>query len=97
MEKRSRRVFTREFKAEAVALVRSSGESMRQIARGLGLAETSLQRWVARAETDAGPREDLTTPERDELSQVRRELRVVREERDVLAKAIAFFAKGPTR
>ena len=97
MEKRTRRTFTREFKAETVALVRSSGKPLRQIARDLGLAETTLQRWVAQAETDAGYRSGLTTADRDELSQLRRELRVVREERDVLAKAIAYFAKGPTR
>ena len=98
MDKRTRRRFTPEFKAEAVALVRSSGKSTRQVARDLGLAETSLQRWVAQAEVDAGHRDGLSTVEQDELSQLRRELRVVREERDVLAKAIAFFAtKGQTR
>jgi transposase len=98
MEKHTRRAFTPEFKAEAVALVRSSGKSTRQVARDLGLAETSLQRWVAQAETDAGHRDGLSTAEREELGQLRRELRLVREERDVLAKAIAFFAtKGPTR
>ena len=97
MDKRTRRRFTPEFKAEAVALVRGSGKSTRQIARDLGLAETSLQRWVAQAEVDAGLRDGLSTAEREELSQLRRELRVVRDERDVLAKAIAFFTKGPTR
>ena len=98
MDKRTRRRFTPEFKAEAVALVRGSGKSTRQIARDLGLAETSLQRWVAQAEVDAGLRDGLSTAEREELSQLRRELRVVRDERDVLAKAIAFFAtKGQTR
>ena len=98
MDKRTRRRFTREFKAEAVALVRSSGKSTRQVARDLGLAETSLQRWVAQAEVDAGRREGLSSTEQQELSQLRRELRVAREERDVLAKAIAFFATtGPTR
>ena len=98
MDKRTRRRFTPEFKAEAVALARSSGKSTRQVARDLGLAETSLQRWVAQAEVDAGHRDGLSTVEQEELSQLRRELRVVREERDVLAKAIAFFAtKGQTR
>ncbi len=56
-----------------------------------------MHRWLAQAEIDAGQRDGLTTAERDELFHVRRELRVVREERDVLAKAIAFFTKGPTR
>ncbi len=94
---RTRRTYTPEFKAEAVALVHTSGKSMRQVARDLGLAETSLQRWVQQAAIDAGHRDGLSTAERDELSQLRRELRVVREERDVLARAIAYFAKGPTR
>lgn len=97
MEKPTHRTFTPEFKAETVALVRSTGKPIRQIARELGLAETTLQRWVQQAAIDAGQRDGLTTAEREELSQLRRELRVVREERDVLAKAIAFFAKGPTR
>jgi transposase len=56
-----------------------------------------VHRWLAQAEIDAGQRDGLTTAEREELSHLRRELRVVREERDVLAKAIAFFTKGPTR
>lgn len=56
-----------------------------------------MHRWLAQAEIDAGQRDGLTTAEREELSHLRRELRVVREERDVLAKAIAFFTKGPTR
>jgi transposase len=97
MDKRTRRSFTPEFKAETVALVRGSGKSTRQIARELGLAETTLQRWVAQAEIDVGHRDGLSIAEREELSQLRRELRTVREERAGLAKAIAFLAKGPTR
>ncbi len=97
MEKPTRRTFTPEFKAETVALVRRSGKPLRQIARDLGLAETTLQRWAKQAAIDAGERDGLSTAEREELGQLRRELRLVREERDVLAKAIAFFAKGPTR
>ena len=98
MEQPPQRTFTAEFKAETVALVRRSGKPIRQIARDLGLAETTLQRWVKQAAIDAGERDGLSTAERDELSQLRRELRLVREERDVLAKAIAFFAtKGATR
>ncbi len=98
MEKPTRRTFTPEFKAETVALVRRSGKPLRQIARDLGLAETTLQRWAKQAAIDAGERDGLSTAEREELGQLRRELRLVREERDVLAKAIAFFAtKGATR
>jgi transposase len=97
MDKHSRRRFTKEFKAETVALIRQSGKSIAEICRDMGLSESSVHRWLAQAEIDAGQRGGLTTDERAELSHLRRELRVVREERDVLAKAIAFFTKGPTR
>jgi transposase len=97
MEKRTRRKFTKEFKAETVALIRQSGKSIAEICRDMGLPESSVHRWLAQAEIDAGQRDGLTTSEREELSRLRRELRVVRDERDVLAKAIAFFTKGPTR
>lgn len=97
MDKRSRRRFTKEFKAETVALIRQSGKSISEICRDMGLSVSSVQRWLAQAEIDAGQRDGLTTDECQELSRLRRELRVVREERDVLAKAIAFFTKGPTR
>jgi transposase len=63
----------------------------------MGLSESTVQRWVAQAEVDNGQRNGLTTSEREELSRLRREMRVVREERDVLAKAIAFFTKATTR
>src|SRR6266545_5238560 len=94
MDKRSRRRFTKEFKADTVALVRQSGKSIAEICRDMGLSESSVHRWLAQAEIDAGRRDGLTTAERDELSHLRRESRVVREERDVLAKAIASFTKG---
>jgi transposase len=97
MDKRSRRRFTKEFKAETVALIRQSGKSIAEICRDMGLSESSVHRWLAQADINAGRRDGLTTDERQELSSLRRELRVVREERDVLAKAIAFFTKGPTR
>jgi transposase len=97
MDKRSRRKFTKEFKAETVALVRRSGKSIAEVCREMGLPESSVHRWLAQAEIDNGQRDGLTTAERDELSRLKRELRVVREERDVLAKAIAFFTKETTR
>ena len=97
MDKRSRRRFTTEFKAETVALIRHSGKSIAEVCRDMGLAESSVHRWLAQAETDAGERNGLTTAEREELSRLRGENRSIREERDVLAKAIAFFTKTPTR
>jgi transposase len=97
MEKRSRRKFTKEFKAETVALIRGSGKSIAEVCREMGLPESSVHRWLAQDDIDRGQRDGLTTAERDELARLRRELRVVREERDVLAKAIAFFTKDTTR
>jgi transposase len=97
MDKRSRRQFTKEFKAETVALIRGSAKPVAQICRDMGLSESTVQRWVAQAEVDGGQRDGLTTTEREELSRLRREMRVVCEERDVLAKAIAFFTKATTR
>ena len=97
MDKRSRRKFTKEFNAETVALIRRSGKSIAEVCREMGLPESSVHRWLAQADIDTGQRDGLTTAEREELSRLKRELRVVREERDILAKAIAFFTKETTR
>ena len=97
MDKHSRRRYTQEFKAETVSLIRSSGKSMTQICRDLGLADSTVSRWLAQAEVDAGQRDGLTTQERQELSLLRRENRVLREEREILRKAAAFFARETTR
>ena len=97
MEKRMRRSFTDTFKAETVELVRSSDKTIAQISRDLGLTETAVRRWVEQAAIDAGQRQGLTTTEREELARLRREVRVLQEERDILKKAAAFFAKETTR
>ena len=93
--KRMRRSFTPEFKAEAVKVVRQSEKSVAMVARELDLTETALRRWVEQAASDAGHGRDgaLTTDERAELTQLRREVRTLRMERDILKKATAFFAK----
>ena len=95
MAKRKRRAFTTEFKAETVRLVRESGKSVGAVARELDLTETELREWVRQAEVDAGRGAPgaLTTAEREELGQLRRENRTLRMERDILKKATAFFAK----
>ncbi len=91
-ERRRRRSFTQEYKVEVVQLCRMSGQTIARVARDLDLTETAVRRWVAQAETDAGEREGLTTAEREELSRLRRENRVLREERDILKRATVFFA-----
>ena len=97
MTARPRRSFTPEFKAQTVELLRTSGKSVGEVCRDLELTETAVRRWVAQADIDAGRRDGLTTAEREELTRLRRENRVLREEREILRKAAAFFAKETTR
>jgi transposase len=97
MAKRSRQRFSEEFRAETVALVRPSGRPIADVCRELGIGESTVYRWLVQAEIDAGQRDGLTSAERDEMARLRRELRIVQEERDILAKAIAFFSKETTR
>ena len=90
---KTRRQFSKQFKAETVALIRTSGKSVPQVCRDLDLAESVVRRWLAQADIDEGRREGLTTAEREELSKLRKEVRVLREERDILKKAAAWFAR----
>ena len=84
-----------EFRAKAVELVRTSGKSILEVARELGVSGEGLRRWVRQAEADAGRGRpgELTTDEKAELQRLRRENRVLREEREILKKAAAFFAR----
>ena len=95
MTKRKRRAFTPEFKAEAVRLCRVGDRSIPQVAKDLGLVETSLREWVQRADVDAGkgPPGALTTSEREELARLRKENKRLQMERDILKAAATFFAK----
>lgn len=90
---RTRRPYPPEFRAEAVRLVRESGKKMAEVARDLGVSTESLRHWIRQHEIDSGRREGLTTAEREELQRLRRENRVLREEREILKKAAAFFAQ----
>src|SRR5438477_3196608 len=94
MTARRRRVFTPEFKAQTVDLVRTSGKSVGEVCRDLDLTETAVRHWVAQADVDSGRRDGVTTAEREELSRLRRENRVLREEREILRKAAAFLCQG---
>jgi transposase len=91
---RSRRSFTDEFKAEVVGLVRQPGKTVGSVARDLDLTETAVRAWVKQADIDDGRRNDgLTSAERAEMALLRKDLREAREERDILKRAVAFFAR----
>ncbi len=86
--------YTPEFKAEAVRLVRSTPDKpASQIARELGVSDNTLRSWVKQTEIDQGEREGLTTEEREELRRLRKEVKVLRQEREILKKATVFFAR----
>ena len=92
---RQRRSFTPEFKAEIVDLCQRGDRSVGQVAKDFDLTETAVREWVKQTERDAGARADggLTSTERQELSELRRENRRLREDVDILKRATAFFAK----
>ena len=92
MEKPTHVPYDPEFRAGAVELVRTRGLSRAQVARDGGVNPGTLRLWVKQAEVDAGQRDGLTTDEKAELARLRREVRVLREERDILKKAARFFA-----
>jgi transposase len=93
-KKRPRRSFTDEFKASTVRLVLDEGKSIPQVARDLDLTESTLRIWVERARADrTHGKTGLTTEEREELRRLRKEVRELKMEREILKKAAAFFAK----
>lgn len=98
MPRRERRTYTPEFKARAVKQVLEEGKSRSQVARDLELTRSALDTWVRQARVDAGrgPTGALTTSEKEELSQLRREVRQLRMEREILKNAAAFFAREST-
>ena len=94
--RRPRRRFDDDFKAQAVRLVLDEGKSVGAVARDLDLTETALREWVQRARANrTRGRTGLTTAEREELAQLRKENRQLRLEREILKNAAAFFAKEP--
>jgi transposase len=86
-------MYSDEFRRAAVELVRTSGRSAAEVARDLGVSGQVLRNWIRQADVDVGRREGLSRVEREELGRLRREVKVLAEERDILKKAAAFFAK----
>ena len=95
MARRKRRAFSDDFKAEAVRLCKLGDRTITQVAQNLDLTETALRAWVKAAEASEAqsPVNTLTNGERDELHQLRRDVKRLQMERDILKKAAAFFAK----
>jgi transposase len=90
---RPRRSFTAEFKADIVERCRRGDRTIGQVARDFDLTETAVREWVRQAEVDAGERPGLSSAERQELAELRRENRRLRDDVEVLKRATAFFAK----
>ena len=90
--------YSPEFRREAVQLLKSSDRTIPQLAKELGCSPQSLRNWSTQNDVDEGQAEGLSSAEREELRRLRRENRVLAEEREILRKAAAFFAReGGTR
>lgn len=89
---RSRPPYPPEFRAEAVRLVKASGDSISQIAKDLGVSDQTLRNWASQDDVDAGRKSGLTSDERARMRELEKENRKLREEREILRKAAAFFA-----
>ena len=92
---RTHRPYPPEFRAEAVRLARSSDKSIPALAADLGVSSEALRHWLRQADAGEGRGQpgDLTTDEREELRRLRREVRTLQQEREILRKAAAYFAK----
>jgi transposase len=92
---RTNPAYPSEFRREAIRLVRASDEEppIPGIARHIGVSDGTLRNWVHQDEIDSSKREGLTTEEKEELRKLRREVKTLRQEKEILRKAAAFFAR----
>jgi|SRR5436190_22913359 len=98
MPQRYQRPYPSEFRREAVSLVKASGRSVREVARELGVSYESLRLWIRQDELDRGERDDgLTTDQLDELRRLRKQVRELEQEREILKRAVTFFARETDR
>jgi transposase len=91
--KKVRRQFTHEFKRDAVELVRTTDRPIAQIARELGIYDSTLGNWARQDRIDRGEREGLTSDERARLGELERDNARLRMERDLLKRTVAFWVK----
>jgi len=92
------RPYPKEFREGAVQLARRGERPIAEIARELGIAESCLRNWLKRDQLDRRERDDgLTTSEREELRELRRRVRRLEQEKEILRKAAAFFAREEIR
>lgn len=91
--RRRRRSYTAEYKADVVRMCQKGEQSVHAVAKDLGLTTSTVRGWVVQAETDAGKRDGLTSSDQEEMARLRKENRVLREERDILKRAMSFFAR----
>ena len=92
-QQRTRRQFTHEFKRDAVELVRTSGRPLAEIARELGIYDSTLGNWVKQDRIDRGEQDGLSSDERARLQQLERDNAKLRMERDLLKRTVAFWVK----
>ena len=89
---RNRLPYPAEFRARAVELARTSGLRPAQVAQDLGVDPDTIRRWLRQADVDAGRRDGVSTDAKAELARLRREVALLREEREILRKAAVYFA-----
>ena len=94
MPQRFQRPYPPEFRREAIRLVEATGRRYQDVARELGVSPESLRLWIKQAQTDRGQRDDgLTSGEREELRRLRRQVRELEAEREILKRAVTFFVR----
>ena len=98
MPRRFQKRYPPEFRREAINLVRVSGRSVRAVAEELGVSYESLRIWIRQDQLDRGEREDgLTSDQQDEVRQLRRQVRELEQEREILKRAVTFFVRETDR